>query len=244
MPAPQGSGAAEFGVRESADGIEIRGISTAPDTLDPQDLQAYGFTWQNLSSGDLPETSTALITGLDPATQSANGWAPPQLTITDLGDGLTERRLTLGSGAELASVRDDDRRVLRVIYQRDDTDSTGDPRRIITTENRHADGSVNGPIEDLSLRQTDSGDWLPQSRTWRSTGTDPDSGERSTTETRTTNESTCVRRKRQGGGCTQSAFHGKERPFYCGYGNETRISRSKQLVAAKSVSEEPSATEP
>jgi len=49
MPAPQGSGAAEFGIRESADGIEIRGISTAPDTLDPQDLQAYGFTWQKLA---------------------------------------------------------------------------------------------------------------------------------------------------------------------------------------------------
>ena len=137
MPAPQGSGAAEFGVRESADGIEIRGISTAPDTLDPQDLQAYGFTWQNLSSGDLPETSTALITGLDPATQTANGWAPPQLSVTDLGNGLTERRITLGSGVELASVRDDDRRLLRVSEAHTDAGGT----RIVDDYSVGGDGS-------------------------------------------------------------------------------------------------------
>ena len=143
--------------------------------------------------------ATTLIDGrlVEFNTQSANGWAPPQLTVTDLGDGLTERRITLGSGVELASVRDDDRRVLRVIYQRDDTDSTGEPRRTITTENRNADGSVDGPVEDLSLRQTDSGDG------WRMP---------------VASKPRCSRRAARSGHRIHFAIHSKKRPFDAGYG--------------------------
>ena len=174
--------------REQFRASEIRSINgqalnpEATPALDTTDLHALldpARPWT--------PTATALITGLDPAAQTANGWAPPQLTVTPLDNGLTERRLTLGNGVELASVRDDDRRVLRVILQRDDTDSTGAARRTITTENRNADGSTRGPVQDDVLRSPDSGDsWLRQSSTLRTDSTDPETGERITHENRTT----------------------------------------------------------
>ncbi len=87
--------------------------------FDPQDLEAYGFTFNNLTNGALPRTATNLITGLNPATIAANGWASPQVMVTSTADGGSIRAIELGSGITLSTVRDSDRRVLSVTETQD-----------------------------------------------------------------------------------------------------------------------------
>jgi hypothetical protein len=73
--------------------------------LDPQDLEAWGFTFQNLTSGDpLPSTATALVEGLAIAAGSpANAYNPA--VVSDIrADGNTHRSIELPNGVTLTTI--------------------------------------------------------------------------------------------------------------------------------------------
>ncbi|UUZ65413.1 hypothetical protein LP417_13305 [Polaromonas sp. P1-6] len=96
--------------------ISINGLDLPTDTyaLDPQDLEAYGFTFNNIVNGTLPASSTRLIEGLNPGSVAVSGWAPPQVMVTDLANGGTQRTLELGNGLTLVTTLDSDRRPVQV----------------------------------------------------------------------------------------------------------------------------------
>ncbi|MFC5521441.1 NlpC/P60 family protein [Polaromonas jejuensis] len=96
--------------------ISINGLDLPPDTyaIDPQDLEAYGFTFSNIVNGTLPASSTGLIEGLNPGSVAASGWSPPQVMVTDLANGGSQHTLELGNGLTLITLRDSDRRAIQV----------------------------------------------------------------------------------------------------------------------------------
>lgn len=107
-----------------ADGIRVTGLSsiggqpldhlgTGTYNLTADDYLSYGLTFDNLVNGNVPQTGVALITGLNPATQAANGWPAPQVVESPLPQGFT-RTLELGNGVTLTSTYNDDRRLISV----------------------------------------------------------------------------------------------------------------------------------
>lgn len=91
----------------------IGGITIASaGALTGDDLEAYGFSFGNVAKGTVPEAGKDLLAAIDPTAQQSNNWAPPQLTISALAGGLTQRSLALGNGITLSSIRDSDRRII------------------------------------------------------------------------------------------------------------------------------------
>ncbi len=83
-------------------------LSAFNNGIDPSDLEAYGFTWQNIASGNLPDSATAVLAGLNPITLATNGQPTPQVIQTPIQDaagniiGYT-RDIELSSGLTLSS---------------------------------------------------------------------------------------------------------------------------------------------
>lgn len=122
--------------------------------------------------------------------------APAHLTVTPLDNGLTERRLTLGNGVELASVRDDDRRVLRASYQRDDTDSWLRQSSTLRTESTDPETGERITHENRTTYASDG---------YSVTGREDTSGRHDAG-----GQSMCARWRRQCGSRRNSAFHSKQ----------------------------------
>lgn len=103
-------------------GIQTINGQTPPEgayTIDPQDLEAFGFTFDNLLNGTVGAAGQALITGLDPATQAATGAPVPQVQITFLSDGQTWRSLEVAGGSTFSTLRDDEGNVISATYSRE-----------------------------------------------------------------------------------------------------------------------------
>ncbi len=107
------------------------------NALDPQDLQAYGFTFQNLTTGTLPSTVTSVIDGLDPAALTATGQPIPRAVSTTLPNNTTQTRIELGNGTTLTTVRNDDRRVISVSEEQ----STGYNQSNVASYHVNGDGT-------------------------------------------------------------------------------------------------------
>ncbi|WP_296443458.1 hypothetical protein, partial [Rhodoferax sp. UBA5149] len=81
--------------------------------FDPEDFEAFSFTFPKLINGAVDTTGQFLLVGLDPATQAATGAPAPQVVETPLPQGFT-RTLELGDGVTLTSFYNDDRRLISV----------------------------------------------------------------------------------------------------------------------------------
>ncbi|MEO8389890.1 putative Ig domain-containing protein [Polaromonas sp.] len=78
-------------------------VDAATSDLDSTDLRAIGFVFDKpIGSG-----VELLLAGANPAAVAANNWASPEIVVTDLGNGLTQRSITLGNGTFLSSIRNE-----------------------------------------------------------------------------------------------------------------------------------------
>jgi Ca2+-binding RTX toxin-like protein len=113
--------------------------------LDELDLTAM-FNSARLFSSSSAEGNRRdnLIAALDPALIQANNWGAPQLTVSNLEGGLTQRNISLGDGITFSSVRSEDRLLISTSHAQEFADgssvtnisySNGNSQAITTNSN-------------------------------------------------------------------------------------------------------------
>jgi hypothetical protein len=130
-------------------------VDSASYGIDPQDLEAYGFTFDRLSTGTVPVAGAAIAAALGGSLQPNSREPFPQAIERDLGNGLTARTVELGNGLSLSTIRNTAGQVVEFREQEPSGDSivtrSYDPGRQLqstTNQRTYIDGTS---VRDVSF---------------------------------------------------------------------------------------------
>jgi Ca2+-binding RTX toxin-like protein len=102
-----GSGGVRVSGILSSNGSPFGELGSGLNGITAEDYAAFGLTFANIANGTVPDSAIDLVAGTNPASIQANSWAAPQVIAVDLGGGLMQRTIVLGSGTTLSSVRNE-----------------------------------------------------------------------------------------------------------------------------------------